>query len=291
MIIKIVYHLFFDAWIEKTNRQQLRQVVWEGIMELIFFVISFCASVIGVICGIGGGVIIKPVLDAFGILSVSAISFLSGCTVLSMSCYSVVKSRLNKESVIDWKISTYLGIGAVVGGIVGKQGFQIVKSLFSDADMVGAVQAAILGIITLGTLIYTVYKKKIRTLQLTSKTVCILIGLILGIFSSFLGIGGGPINLVVLYFFFSMETKVAAQNSLYIILLSQISSLVSTIVTGTVPQLSLWILVGMVLCGIGGSAVGRKINAKISSDVVDKLFMGLMGVIIAICVYNMWRFL
>ncbi|MEI3183290.1 MAG: sulfite exporter TauE/SafE family protein [Lachnospiraceae bacterium] len=38
--------------------------------------------------------------------------------------------------------------------------------------------------------------------------------------SSFLGIGGGPINLVVLLYFFSMDTKAAAQNSLYIILFS-----------------------------------------------------------------------
>lgn len=65
-------------------------------MELLFFIISFCASVIGVICGIGGGVIIKPVLDAFGVLNVSAISFLSGCTVLSMSCYSVIKSKIKR---------------------------------------------------------------------------------------------------------------------------------------------------------------------------------------------------
>lgn len=260
-------------------------------MELLFYAISFCASVIGVICGIGGGVIIKPVLDAFGVLSVSAISFLSGCTVLSMSCYSIVKSKINKESVIDMSISTYLGVGAVVGGIAGKQAFQIVKAAFDNADTVGAVQAIVLAAVTFGTLIYTIFKKKIHTLKLTSKMVCILIGLLLGIMSSFLGIGGGPINLVVLYYFFSMETKVAAQNSLYIILLSQISSLLMTILTHTVPAVSPVLLIGMILCGIFGSAVGRGINSKISSDVVDKLFMGLMCVIIGICFYNMYRFI
>lgn len=260
-------------------------------MELLFFAISFTASIIGVICGIGGGVVIKPVLDASGVLSVSAISFLSGCTVLSMSCYSVLKSKLNKESVIDMSISTFLGIGAIVGGIVGKQAFQAVKAMFENGDTVGAVQAIVLAAVTIGTLIYTIFKKKIKTLKLTSKVVCLLIGLTLGVMSSFLGIGGGPINLVVLYYFFSMETKVAAQNSIYIICLSQISSLVITIVTGTVPSVSPILLIGMILCGLLGSAVGRKINAKISSDVVDKLFMGLMCVIIAICFYNMYQFL
>ena len=33
---------------------------------ILFGFICFCASIIGAICGIGGGVIIKPVLDAFG---------------------------------------------------------------------------------------------------------------------------------------------------------------------------------------------------------------------------------
>ena len=56
-------------------------------MIFICFLISFIASTVGAICGVGGGVIIKPVLDLFGVASVSTVSFLSGCTVLSMTCY------------------------------------------------------------------------------------------------------------------------------------------------------------------------------------------------------------
>ena len=59
-------------------------------MILIVFLVCFLASVVGAVCGIGGGVIIKPTLDALGILDVSTISFLSGCTVLSMTSYSVL---------------------------------------------------------------------------------------------------------------------------------------------------------------------------------------------------------
>ena len=44
-------------------------------MGFIIFAVCLCASTIGGICGIGGGVIIKPVLDALGLMSVSAISF------------------------------------------------------------------------------------------------------------------------------------------------------------------------------------------------------------------------
>ena len=44
-------------------------------MTILFvFVVCLCASTVGGICGIGGGVVIKPLLDATGIMSVSTVS-------------------------------------------------------------------------------------------------------------------------------------------------------------------------------------------------------------------------
>lgn len=256
----------------------------------IFILISFLASVIGCICGIGGGVIIKPVMDAFHMYSVSTISFMSGCIVLSMTAYSVIKTQLSHESVIEKGSSTWLGIGAALGGLAGKQLFDIIKTASENPDAVGAVQAAALFALTLATIIYTVNKSKIKTHSIISGAVCAVIGLALGMMSSFLGIGGGPINLVVLYFFFSMDTKTAAQNSLYIILISQLVSLLFTIVTGAVPEFPAPLLGVMILCGILGGVVGRKINKKIDNAAVDKLFIGLLTVIMFVCVYNYMQF-
>ena len=127
---------------------------------ILFFIVSFLASIIGAICGIGGGVIIKPVLDLCGLASVSTISFLSGCTVLSMSCYSVARNLSSGESRVDMKTGTPLALGGAVGGILGKQMFSAVKAMFADPNTVGAVQAACLALLTIGTLIYTIYKQK-----------------------------------------------------------------------------------------------------------------------------------
>lgn len=259
-------------------------------MNIIFFLISFIASLVGAICGIGGGVIIKPTLDAFHILSVATISFLSGITVLSMTCYSVGKAKLSGDLAVDMKIGTPLALGAAVGGILGKWGFELVSGLFSDKEMVGAIQALFLLLITIGTLIYTLKKDKIKTRHTKNLIPCLVIGTVLGILSSFLGIGGGPINLVILYYFFSMETKEAAQNSLYIIMFSQLASLIKTFLSDSVPEFDTLLLLLMILGGILGAIAGRRINQKIDEKAVEKLFIGLMIVIILINVYNVYQF-
>lgn len=258
-------------------------------MDILFFVVSFLSSIVGAICGIGGGVVIKPVLDMLQMGSAATINFLSGCTVLSMSLYSVGKSLRAGDSRVEMSTGTPLALGAAIGGVVGKQLFSAVKAMFADEGMVGGVQAVSLGVITVGTLLYTIYKSRIPTLRMTRKAFCVVIGLLLGIMSSFLGIGGGPINLVVLGYFFSMDTKTAAANSLYIILFSQAASLLATLATRSVPDFRLPALILMVAGGIGGGIVGRGFNRKMDNRAVDKLFMGLMLLIICICVYNAVR--
>ncbi|MGI6005913.1 MAG: sulfite exporter TauE/SafE family protein [Ruminococcus sp.] len=258
---------------------------------IIIMAVSFGASVIGAICGIGGGVIIKPVLDAVGIIPVNTISFLSGCTVLSMSVISVGKNLCRGGAGdFDKKTGTLLAAGAAAGGILGKNLYQLILSGLSNTQRVGAVQAAVLLVITAGTLLYTLAREHITTKHVSNRAACVLIGMILGIMSAFLGIGGGPINLVVLFWFFSMSTKQAAQYSLYIIMFSQFASLFSTVVSGQIPDFSLSAIMLMVVCGVLGGLAGSAINKKIREKQVDRLFIGLMVVIILINIYNIFKY-
>lgn len=257
---------------------------------LVFFLVALGASAVGAVCGIGGGVIIKPVLDLLHLETVSAISFLSGCTVLSMSCYSVGKSLLAGEKRVSLNVGTPLAVGAAAGGLLGSQLFALVRQMSDNPNRVGAVQAACLAVITVGTLLYTLNKARIPTHQVRAKAACAVIGLALGCMSSFLGIGGGPINLVVLYYFFSMDTKTAAANSLYIILFSQICNLLATLFGGTVPPFRWPVMALMAAGGIGGGIIGRKLNRQMENQSVERLFIGLMALIICISLFNTWRY-
>ena len=187
---------------------------------------------------------------------------------------------------LNLRIATLLAVGAAVGGVAGKMMFQTVKASVGNENFVGMVQAIVLIGVTGITFVYTIFKKKIHTLTLNNAAVCV----ILGIMSSFLGIGGGPINLMVLGFLFSMSTKESALASLYIIVFSQVTSLVQTVVTGTIPPVQLSYLVLMVIGGLLGGTIGSKINKKIEDEKVDKLFMALMFIIICINIYNTYKF-
>ncbi len=257
---------------------------------MIFFLICFLASAVGAVCGIGGGVIIKPVLDAFGILDVETISFLSGCTVLSMTAYAVLKSRAGGNAKGDKKVRFPMAAGAALGGLAGKELFSFVASLSPDRNRVGAVQAFCLLLVTAGTLAYTLFKDRIHTRHVKAPAGCILIGISLGILSSFLGIGGGPVNLVVLFFFFSMSTKEAAESSLYIIFFSQTASLLSSLATGSILEFPVKLLVLMVCGGILGGVCGRAANKRMEERIVDRLFIGLMVLMILINIYNIYKY-
>lgn len=258
-------------------------------MTFILFIVSITASTLGAIVGFGGGVIIKPVLDALGILPVSTISFLSGCTVLTMSLVSVFRSR-NNGVKLDYGISTPLAIGSVVGGIVGKTMFEAVKAAFSNENVLGLIQAVVLVVMTTAVLLYVIYKKRIRSYHVKNVGACILIGVGLGIISAFLGIGGGPNNVAILFLCFSMDAKEAAKNSLYTIIFSQATSLILTLVKHTVPAFAVMDLVLMCIGGVSGALLGAAITKKLNNSGMEKILIGFISVIILINIYNCVKF-
>lgn len=258
-------------------------------MAFLIFTVCLLASVTGSICGIGGGVIIKPALDALGIMSVSAISFLSGLTVLSMSVISVFRQR--KLQLVDFRIGSLLAMGAAAGGIMGNSVFHILKTAAGNDCFVGMIQALALALITLITLFYHVFlKKQLPSCRVYNAPACVAIGALLGVLSAFLGIGGGPINLAVLSFAFSFDAKKAAANSLYIIMCSQASSLLTSCIQQTVPDFPWVYLPFMVSAGVIGGLIGAGVNKKISAAAIDTFFSSLLCVIIMICLYNIRRF-
>lgn len=63
-------------------------------------------------------------------------------------------------------------------------------------------------------------------------------------------------------------------------------SLASTLISGTVPEFEMPMLLAMVGAGVIGGFVSAKLHRKLSAETTDKLFAALLVVIILICCYN-----
>jgi hypothetical protein len=259
-------------------------------MHIFYFVISLAASIVGAISGIGGGVIIKPVLDSIGSFDVRTISFLSGNTVLAMTISTLVQSRKN-EIRIDKKKSTFLALGGIIGGLMGKYLFDIIRSTYGNEQVIGETQSLLLMLLIGGVIVFTVYKEKIKPHRFGNIFFCISTGVLLGGIASFLGIGGGPINLTILYLFFAMDSKSAALNSIYIIFFSQLTNLIFTVVMGNVPEFPPLTMLLMITGGVVGGITGSMITKRMSHKGVDYLFTGVMVVIVFINLCNFIRWI
>ncbi|MBQ6820202.1 MAG: sulfite exporter TauE/SafE family protein [Clostridium sp.] len=256
-------------------------------MEIIYFIIALVSSLIGAISGIGGGIIIKPVMDSISVMSISTISFLSGCTVLTMTITSLIRNKKSEARVkINYGITAYLAIGSALGGVIGNILFDFIKNNIFSEDIIIIIQSLILLIINIIIIIYMKNKSRIKTLDINNKWICSLIGLTLGIISSFLGIGGGPLNIAVLYYFLSMNAKESTINSLFIIFFSQVTSLGTTLLSWDIPKFKLIFLVLMCCGGVIGALAGSKIAKNMNNSKTEKFFMGVLFMLIFINIFN-----
>ena len=81
----------------------------------VYCAVVLFATTLGALAGIGGGVIIKPVFDAFGEYTVGEISVMSSCAVFAMSLLSILmgakRIRQNKN---ENKAVLSIAIGSAV---------------------------------------------------------------------------------------------------------------------------------------------------------------------------------
>ncbi|MEG0276225.1 MAG: sulfite exporter TauE/SafE family protein [Coprobacillus sp.] len=248
-------------------------------MLIIYFVVALFATVIGAIAGIGGGVIIKPVLDLLGTYDASTISVLSSFTVFAMAISSVIK-QLKSEVKLKFGIAVPIAIGSVFGGWLGDNLFGLVLRNTSD-QIITIIQNVIMIIMLSFILIYMFKQTKKIAMPVSNKVFILAIGVFLGTVSSFLSIGGGPMNICILMFFFLMDTKEAARNSILIIVFTQMSSITSMFMSGKLNNIQFDVLPLMIVGGILGGIIGSHLQKKMTPNDVTKLFnLVVIGLIV-----------
>lgn len=251
--------------------------------SIIYGAVIIFATFFGAFAGLGGGVIIKPVLDLIGHDTIDAVNFISSCAVFSMSISSTIK-HIKAKTEIDFKFILILSAGAVAGGFCGSLLFDYLITVFSNS-ILKSIQGIILGTLLVFSVIYVNTKNK-KSFNIKNPAGIVFIGLILGFTASFLGVGGGPINVAFLVLFFSMTMKEAAIYSVGTIFFSQLSKLIATGINQTVPTVEPITIITAVFCAVTGGILGAEINRKANEKSIKTVFTIIVAGIAAINFYN-----
>ena len=237
---------------------------------VLYFLIAIGATTVGSLTGMGGGVIIKPLMDVLHGFDVQTIGVLSSLTVFSMSVVSIGKQMLARTK-IPFGTAIPLALGSVMGGLAGEKLLQVIVDALRANSAVTVVQNVVLSLLILAVFLYMKNKSRIPSQELRGVVVSLLVGVFLGICSSFLGIGGGPINVALIIYLFSFDTKTATVCSLVTILFD------------------LSIAPVMIVGAIAGGFIGASLNKKCSEAAVEKTFNAVQLLVLAISIFNIVR--
>jgi uncharacterized membrane protein YfcA len=249
-------------------------------MMILYFTIAILATIFGSLVGLGGGVVIKPVLDAIGTYDISTIGVLSSFTVFSMAVVSTGK-QLKKGFKVE-KNMLVITFGSILGGALGNGLFNLFLRLLNNDSLATSIQ----GIMLASLLTLVLFKEKLPKYHLDNSIILFFIGIILGGIASFLGIGGGPINVMVLVLLLGMDVKKSATTSVLIILFSQAVKLILIATRGGFGAYDLSMLYVMIPGGILGGFIGAHFNHHLSHDTIHKIFnIAIIGLIL-LNIYN-----
>lgn len=250
----------------------------------IYSAVILAATTLGAFVGLGGGVIIKPVLDFIGQEPRMQVDFLSAAAVFTMSVVSTGK-YIKKKQKFDIGIILFIAAGSIVGGYLGSAVMDYIGG-YMEQQVIRCIQAFTLAVLLTAVSIY-VGKCKF-SFHIKNKFTILAVGLVLGFFASFLGIGGGPINVAVLTLFFSMNVKESAVYSVAIIFFSQLSKLITIFATaGFMPYAHQWkTLIFILPAAVIGGIVGSSLNRKSEDKVIRKIFVAVMVLLVALNIYN-----
>ena len=257
-------------------------------MQIIYFLVALFSTILGSSAGLGGGIIIKPVLDSLGNYALPTINLLSSSTIFIMSIVTVFY-QLKKKDKINPKNTIVVATGSVGGGIIGQKLMSFILSKDINIGLINNIQSIIIIILLISVFLYMRNKDNIKSYKINNILAIGLLGLFLGAISAFLGIGGGPINVAAFTILFSMTANEAARNSILVIFFSQGSKIISIAVTTGFLSYNLDMLPYMLVGGVLGGIIGYKINKAASEKSIIKIFNSVTLSIILLNLYNIFK--
>lgn len=259
------------------------------IVSFIVFLIVLFACTLGAISGLGGGIIIKPLMDALGGFSAATVNDMASITILTMTIVSIIKARKNAKG-INWRTVAFFAAGSMIGGVIGQIVLKDFIAASNDAKVI-IVQSVCQILIVLLIMLHEVFKERLPHYHVKSAPLMTAIGVVLGTIAAFLSIGGGIFNRPILVILLSMTSKSAAFTSLCIIVCAQGANVVSMGVTTHFSAVDPMVLPFMMVAAVLGGYLGGYIATHVNDKYFDRIFMLTLVIILCLNIANLMNHL
>ncbi|SDJ89549.1 sulfite exporter TauE/SafE family protein [Aliiruegeria lutimaris] len=256
-----------------------------------FFLLLGLGGMVGVLSGIfgvGGGFLLTPLLFFIGVPPAVAVA--TSANQIMASSVSGVLAHLRRGTV-DVRMGLALQGGGLVGAVLGMGLFNLLKSLGQVDLLITLFYVVFLGAVgllmfveALGAIRRAKQQKPVRITRRQRNWVHtwpikrrfrasglfisvippVLVGVVVGILSAIMGIGGGFILVPAMIYILGMPTKVVVGTSLFqVILVSGATALMHAVTNHTVDVfLATVLLIGGVIGAQFGAMIGAKLKAE-----------------------------
>jgi len=235
--------------------------------------LGFAAGVLGSMIGLGGGIIVVPVLTFFGFPPTLAAS-----NSLFAAFTNAVASTISysRQKRVELSLGLKLGLLTVPGTVLGA---------YISSDVTPELFKVLFGFVLIASAIYIFLKKKLESKEknLSKQTMVFAVGasFFAGIISAFFGIGGGIIFVPLMLVGMGMVMKKAAPTSQLILLFASLSGVIVHTALGHSDFLQAGLLGA-------GSFVGGLVGARLSVDIDERYLQILVSVIIVAAAAKMF---
>ena len=265
---------------------------------ITILILSFAIGFLSGIFGIGGGVLMTPILIFLGIPAAYAVANVAN-TVLGISVSGATTHWYKKT--LDYKMGFMIVIGGLVGAILGMQIFEYLREIGNINKIIALLYVYLLVII--GTLIFVegvrevaalkkkiILKKKLHThywihglpfrIRFSKSKVYesaltpVILGFIVGLFASIMGIGGAFLMVPAMIYLIGMPTKLIPGTSLFVTIF--ITGFVVIAHAIQFKSIDL-VLVSFLLFG---SIIGLHIGLKISEKLKTSEYKALLAILL-----------
>ena len=230
------------------------------------------AGLLGSIVGLGGGIVIVPLLTlVFGVPIKNAIA----TSLISVCATSIGgATRYLRAGTADLRLGLFLETATVVGALGG-------------GTLALAVKPQIIGITFALMLFYTGFAMLFKSERQSTRQgiahagqgksstniIVLALSFVGGLISSFLGVGGGVVKVPIMNLVLNLPLKVATATSTYMIGITTAAGSLIYLVNGMIDY---HIAAPLILGTYAGASLGAHIAAKADSRIIRYILVAIM---------------